>query len=105
MKKILLALSFLASTSSFADTYWVSALRSPCVDVCQTEDLDPVKGGQIGDRNFYVCKGNSNTGDVRPGFQLPGFNPNSCELSIGGTMQSLNYSCLCTDGVQKEIFR
>ncbi|AKJ03922.1 hypothetical protein ATI61_116168 [Archangium gephyra] len=72
-----------------------------CSQTCSRSGLRAVTHGSFtadgSNRPFLVCGGLSQT-DVRPGFQIAGFDNNSCNIAFGqSAVRAFFYNCLCTN--------
>jgi hypothetical protein len=78
---------------------WVRGDGRSCAAVCSGLGSKPVISGTHSPTrtDFLVCRANPGGTDFRPGWNLSGFNPNSCAVAEGGTEQYVSrYDCLCS---------
>ena len=105
VSRIVASLGLVASVVSvpaFAANFTVPGVSNEaCTQTCGRRSLRAVSSGTFtadgSNRPFLVCGGQSNT-DVRPGFQIAGFDNNSCNIAFGqSAVRAFNYNCLCTN--------
>ncbi len=92
-------LAAVVSSPAFAANFIVPGVANEsCSQTCSRSGLGAVSYGAFSDgRPFLVCGGQSST-DVRPGFQIPGFDNNACYIAVGpSAVRALQYSCLCAN--------
>lgn len=95
-------LASVVSAPAFAANYAVPGNSGEsCLQTCNKNGGRAVQLGRYtadgGNRPFLVCGGQGST-DVRPGFQLPGFDNNACFIADGQDgVQAFNYNCLCSN--------
>lgn len=78
---------------------WARGDGRSCAAVCAGLGSKPVISGTHSHSrtDFLVCRADPGGTGSRPGWNLAGFNPNSCAVAEGGTEQYIaRYDCLCS---------
>jgi hypothetical protein len=95
-------LTSVLSAPAFAANITVPGIANEaCSQTCGRSGLRAVEHGTFtadgSSRPFLVCGGQSQQ-DVRPGFQIAGFDNNSCNIAFGQNgVRTFLYNCLCTN--------
>jgi len=78
---------------------WVKGDGLTCAAVCSGFGGKPVTSGTHSHTrtDFHLCRADPGGTGFRPGWNLMGFNPNSCAVAESGTEQYVStYDCLCS---------
>lgn len=89
---------------------WIDSEAKSCFHVCKQHKLSAVMSGvYVNNKPYFVCSTNAGNAGHRPGYNIPGFNDNSCGIGYGSAEQYVsNFRCLCqtaTDGLVDTLMK